>query len=154
MATKKKAPAKKAGAKKAGAKRSPSKKAAASKVTVKEAAAETPAATSNLPELVQEFLSQTSVMPSGSVSAKSRGLLDLRKRVTEINAKLTVSLEQLLETVNHIKPAAAPVENLPEDVKASIPTLKPEVRRFHGAKIPLYWFPLPWLSSACADKFG
>jgi hypothetical protein len=50
--------------------------------------------------------------------------------------------------------AAVPVDKLPEDVRQSIPALKPMVRRFHGAKIPLYWFPFPWLSSACADKFG
>jgi hypothetical protein len=79
---------------------------------------------------------------------------ELRKRVTELNLRPTVSLEQLLASANRIKPAALPVEKLPEDVKASIPALKPEIRRFHGVRTPLDWFPFPWLSSDCADRFG
>ena len=71
-----------------------------------------------------------------------------------MNLRPTVSLEQLLASANRIKPADLPVEKLPEDVKESIPALKPGIRRFHGVKIPLYWFPFPWLSSACADRFG
>ena len=81
-------------------------------------------------------------------------LSELRKRVIETNLRSTVSLEQLLASANRIKPAPLPVEKLPEDVKEFIPALKPEIRRFHGVKIPLYWFPFPWLSSACADHFG
>jgi hypothetical protein len=142
MATKKKAPAKKS-AKRAGAKKA-----------IKQAfAAEIPAATSIIPDLVQEFLDQTSV-PKGFVRSKQLPMLDLRKRVTEINLRPTVSLDQLLASVNRIKPAAVPVEKLPQDVKESIPALKPQARRFHGVKIPLYWFPFPALSSACADRFG
>ena len=70
------------------------------------------------------------------------------------NVRPTVSLERLADSINRIKPAEDAVKKLPEEVKASIPALKPSVHRFHGAKIPLYWFPLPWLSSACADRFG
>ncbi|WP_245485674.1 heme peroxidase family protein [Mesorhizobium sp. M5C.F.Ca.IN.020.29.1.1] len=59
-----------------------------------------------------------------------------------------------MASANRIKPADLPAEKLPEDVKESILALKPGIRRFHGVKIPLYWFPFPWLSSACADRFG
>jgi hypothetical protein len=135
MATKKKAPAKKA------AKRT------------RAAAADIPASTSNIPAQVEEFLKQTTVSKD-FVRPKQITLLDLRTRLTELNLRLTVPLEQLLATMNRIKPAPVPVEKLPQDVKGSIPALKSEVRRFHGVKIPLYWFPFPWLSSACADKFG
>jgi Animal haem peroxidase len=141
VATKKKAPAK-------------SKRSGATKAAKRtEETAAIPAATSALPEPVREFLKDTSI-PKGFVNANDIGLVDLRKRVTEINLRLTVPLEKLLASVNRIKPAPVPVEKLPEDVKESIPALKPGIRRFHGVKIPLYWFPLPWLSSACADRFG
>ncbi len=145
MATKKKAPAKKAPSKKA-----PAKKAAKRSPAT---AADMPAATSNIPVQVQEFLRQTSI-PKDFVNPKQLTLQDLRKRVNEFNLRTTVPLEQLLASVNRIKPTTLPVEKMPEDIKASIPALKPEARRFHGIKIPLYWFPFPWLSSACADKFG
>lgn len=140
MATKKKAPSK---SKKSGAKKAP-------KPVVEP---EIPAATSQIPGPVREFLKTTSV-PKGFVNPNAMALPDLRKRVADINLRPTVPLEQLLAAVNRIKPAALPIEKLPEDVKESIPALKPGLRRFHGVKIPLYWFPFPWLSSACADRFG
>ena len=40
------------------------------------------------------------------------------------------------------------------DVLRALRALDPAVRRFHGVKIPLYWFPGPLLFSPCADKFG
>jgi hypothetical protein len=60
----------------------------------------------------------------------------------------------VLATINRIKPARTPVEKLPEDIRASLFALKPRIKRFHGIKIPLYWFPFPWVTSACADRFG
>ena len=140
MATKKKAPSK---SKKSGAKKTPKQ----------EVEPEIPAATSEMPESVRQFLKASSV-PKGFVNPKAIGLPELRKRVTDISLRPTVPLEQLLASVNRIKPATLPIEKLPDDIKQSIPALKPGIRRFHGVKIPLYWFPLPWLSSACADRFG
>src|SRR6185503_6957114 len=90
----------------------------------------------------------------GFLNAQPITLSDLRNRVNERGLRPTVPLEQLLASANRIKPAPEPVEKLPDDVKASLPALKPQIRRFHGVKIPLYWFPFPWLASACADKFG
>ena len=142
MVTKKKAPAKQT-----------PKRLGATKATKRKAETANPAATSEIPEPVREFLKKTSI-PKGFVNPKPIVLSELRKRVTETNLRPTVSLEQLLASANRIKPADLPVEKLPEDVKESIPALKPEIRRFHGVKIPLYWFPFPWLSSACADRFG
>jgi hypothetical protein len=138
MVTKKKASAK-------------SKKTVATKAPKQELKPEIPAATSDIPEPVRAFLKATSIS-KGFVNAKEISLTELRKRVTESNIRPTVPLEQLLAAVNRIKPADIPVGKLPEDVKESIPALKPGIRRFHGIKIPLYWFPFPWLSSACADK--
>ncbi len=142
MTTKKKSPPKKS-----------SKRTVTKKAVKQGRAAEMPAATSGIPEQVREFLGQTSI-PRGFVRSKQLTLLELRKRVNEVSLRPTVALDQLLASVNRIKPAPVPVEKLPEDVKESIPALKPTSRRFHGVKIPLYWFPFPWLSSACADRFG
>ena len=140
MVTKKKAPAK-------------PKKVTKLKTTKLVTTAESPAVISELPEVVRQFLKETSV-PDGFVNPKQVALTDLKKRVTEDSLRPTVPLEQLLSSINRIKPAAVAIEKLSVDVRESLPTLKPAIRRFHGVKIPLYWFPFPWLSSACADKFG
>jgi hypothetical protein len=91
MVTKKKASAK-------------SKKTVATKAPKQELEPEIPAATSEIPEPVRAFLKATSI-PKGFVNAKEIALADLRKRVTEINIRPTVPLEQLVATVNRIKPA-------------------------------------------------
>jgi hypothetical protein len=112
-----------------------------------------PASTSNIPEPVRTFLKQTSI-PKNFVNARQLSLVELRRRVRDLNLRPTVPLERLIISVNRIKPAVVPVEKLPDDVAQSIRALKPVARRFHGTRIPLYWFPFPWLASACADKFG
>lgn len=116
-------------------------------------AANSSGSASNIPEPVRAFLKQTSI-PKNFINPKPVRLVDLRKRLSEINVRPTVPLERLVNSVNRIKPASLPVEKLPEDVLQSIRALKPWMRRFHGVKIPLYWFPFPGLTSACADRFG
>jgi Animal haem peroxidase len=155
MATKKKTPAKPETKKKAPAKSDATKKTTAKpSAELADAAVEAvPMIVSNIPVLVQKFLDATSV-PKDFINSKLLALGDLKKRVTEINFRPTVAVEKLLDSINRIKPAEVPIEKLPEDIQESIPTLKPTVRRFHGVKIPLYWFPFPKVSSACADKFG
>jgi hypothetical protein len=81
-------------------------------------------------------------------------LVDLRRRLNESNVRPTVPAERLLESINRIKQAPRPIQKFPEDVRESLLALKPGLRRFHGSKIPLYWFPLPWVISTCADRFG
>jgi len=65
-----------------------------------------------------------------------------------------VPAEEVLKSINRIRPSRRPIEKFPEEIRASLFTLKPLFKRFHGIKIPLYWFPFPWVISACADKFG
>jgi hypothetical protein len=134
MATKKKGPAKKA------VKRAPA------------AVAEIPAS-SDIPAQLKEFLKQTSI-PRGFDNPRPLSLPDLRRRVNELDLRPTVALEQMLASVNRIKPAPRPAEKLPEEIKESIRALKPGSRRFHGTKIALTWFPFPGLISLCADRFG
>ena len=81
-------------------------------------------------------------------------LLDLRKRMIELNLQPTVPFERLLASLNRIKPAPVPQDKLPEEFKASVRALKPETRRFHGVKLALSWFPFPGLISPCSDRFG
>src|SRR5215212_9185939 len=123
MATKKMAPTKGA------SKKSPaSKKATASAKSLSATALYVeepiPAVSTAIPEQVRAFLSETAI-PKGFVAAKQVTLTELRSKITENNVSLTVAPEQLLEAVNHIKQAALPVDRLPEDVKQSIPALKP-----------------------------
>ncbi len=113
----------------------------------------TPASASDIPPLVQKFLREPSTA-KGSRNPKPLNLGDLRRRLNETDVALTVPAEEVLTSVNRIKPARTPVEELPEDVIESLDTLKPRLRRFHGIKIPIYWFPLPQISSTCADRFG
>lgn len=47
-----------------------------------------------------------------------------------------------------------PVPLPPEDILRALSALEPGVKRFHGVKIPLYWFPGPLIWSPCADKYG
>jgi hypothetical protein len=48
------------------------------------------------------------------------------------------------------KPAPTP----PEPVIESLKALEPPLKRFHGMKVPILWFPGVLLRSPCADKFG
>jgi hypothetical protein len=114
---------------------------------------DSPAASSPLPISLRTFLNETSI-PKKFVNAKPLKLSDLRKRVMELNLRLNQPLERLLPSVNRIRPAAVPQDKLPEEFKASVRALKPGTRRFHGAKLPLSWFPFPGLISPWADRFG
>jgi hypothetical protein len=90
-----------------------------------------------------------------SPNPKPLKLPDLERKLVEQNIKPTVPTKKFLEALNKINPNAnLPIPKLPEELKRSLETIKPEVKRFHGAKISLLWFPFPWLFSPCADKFG
>ena len=106
-----------------------------------------------IPDQVLKFL-KNPVVTKAALTKKKVGLTDLRRKLNDLNIRPTVSLERLLESVNRIKPPQVPEDKLPEEIRASIKALKPETRRFHGTKIALTWFPLPWFFSPCADKFG
>lgn len=82
-------------------------------------------------------------------------MASLEKKLVDFNIKFKSPLKGLLAAVNKINPnALLPVDKMPDDLKKSMPSMRPEVKRFHGAKISLGWFPFPSFSSPCADKFG
>lgn len=79
----------------------------------------------------------------------------LEKRLIEFNIKMPVPVKKLLTTINKINPdALLPIEKMPEDIRKSLTVLKPVIRRFHGIKLNLAYFPFPTIISPCADKFG
>ena len=64
-------------------------------------AAETPSSAAGIPLQLQAFLSNTAI-PKGFVNLKKLTLLDLRKRLVELNVQPTVPLEQLLTALSRI----------------------------------------------------
>jgi hypothetical protein len=106
-----------------------------------------------IPEQLRAFLDNPAI-PRGFSARTKLGLSDLRRRLTELNVRPTVPIDKLLPALNRIKPARVPAERLPEEVRASVRALKPEARRFHGTKVELTWFPFPFVTSPCADRFG
>jgi hypothetical protein len=115
---------------------------------------ETPAATTTIPTELQEFLAQPAA-PKGFVNRNPLSAEDLRRRLIDKSVRATVSPDRLVAAINRVKPrAAVPEERLPEEVRSTVRALKPNLRRFHGAKLALSWFPFPGLISSCADRFG
>jgi Animal haem peroxidase len=79
----------------------------------------------------------------------------LRARLKSMKLNPRLAPATLLKAVNAINPVALqPFAKLPEEVRASVPALAPAIKRFHGAKASLGWFPGPALASPCADMFG
>jgi hypothetical protein len=132
-----------------------SKKRGARKAAVRAIAPSiaTPVQAAHIPVQLSEFFKHTSI-PKGFVNPQQLVLTDLRKRINELSLKPTVGLEQLLASVNRIRPAPVPIQKMPEDIKASLQVIKPGVRRLHGIKLDLSWFPFPGLITSCADRFG
>jgi hypothetical protein len=71
--------------------------------------------------------------------------------------KAPVALETLSPArrrtmVQRLVPKPAPTP--PEPILKSVQALQPPVKRFHGMKVPLRWYPGGLLTSPCADRFG
>ena len=81
--------------------------------------------------------------------------VDFRERLRELKIRLSVDEARVLASINKITANIdQPVINLSREVQATITSLKPETKRFHGAKVSLAWFPFPWVISPCRDMFG
>jgi heme peroxidase len=79
----------------------------------------------------------------------------LKRQLAKLEVTPSVEPKRLLESLNRINPKAGiSTEKMPEEIRASVAALKPTARRFHGTKVPLIWFPFPWISAPCSDKFG
>jgi hypothetical protein len=90
-----------------------------------------------------------------AIKVTKEEVAELAKTVQRLKIRTTAKIEDFARAVKNINPIAlVPIEKLPEDVKASLSTLKESTKRFHGAKINLLWFPTVMRASPCADKFG
>lgn len=86
---------------------------------------------------------------------KPNELVKLSNRISELNIKPKVSLEKLAEALKRYNPkGVVSIESIPQDLKASLQSLKRDVGRFHGAKANLLWFQRNAVNSPCSDKFG
>lgn len=112
-----------------------------------------PGSTARVPKQLKEYLESTSI-PKDYVNPAKVLLPDLQRRVKNSKFMDRVPVEKLLDSVNRIKPAPAPEEDLPEEVRVSVRALEPGVRRFHGTKLELSWFPIPRVISPSSDRFG
>lgn len=62
----------------------------------------------------------------------------LRERLQKSGLRATVDEKRLFESIQRFKPlASARFSKLPQERRESIAALKPEVKRFHGAKVNL-----------------
>ncbi len=87
---------------------------------------------------------------------KVADLSTLRDRTKQFALKTTVDEKQLLQSIAKFVPTdrTPKFDSLPVDKIQSMRALKPDIKRFHGAKVDLAWFPRPWIVSQCSDKFG
>ena len=142
--------------KKPAPKKAPAKKAVPKKANSKPPQAKAPGVVNTGPALpaAEEMLVKT-MNAKQTPNPKPIKLAELEKRLLEFNVISKINVRKILATVNKINPEAVfPVAKMPEDIKKSITSLKPQTKRFHGAKISLAWFPFHWIKSPCADKFG
>ena len=71
-------------------------------------------------------------------------------RVPETLEKLSPDVRR--EIVKRLIPRPDPLP--PESILKSLKALEPPIKRYHGVKVPIRWFPGPLIVSPCADKFG
>ena len=119
----------------------------------------TSSASPTIPPTPQPFAEeQLTSRPAAQARAVGRQRVsseELTRRLRELNIRPTVSRPQLLTVINRIRPdAAVPIARLPLEIRETVETLRPRLRRLHGAKVSLAWFPGSVVFSPCADKFG
>jgi hypothetical protein len=77
------------------------------------------------------------------------------RRLAALGLPRRLDAQPMLAAIaRHEKGAAAAVAAQPEDVRASVPALRPETKRFHGAKVSPAWLPAQLTSPSAPDRFG
>lgn len=131
------------------------KKAIKKAPVVKNNTEKKPELEANLKPTVADEILAKGVLGKAKQSTTRFKMQELETKVVELNIRSAVPLKKLLASINKINPnALVPVEKMPEDIKKSLKVLRPGMKRFHGIKINLGYFPFPWVKSPCADKFG
>jgi len=106
-------------------------------------------ATSRTPKSDVKRVRDAAVLKRGP-QAPNTSAFKTPTRVPQRLDKLDVSARKRLVKKLIPRPEPAPQADVAKTVKA----LEPPVRRFHGTKVPLRWFPRTLTASSCADKFG
>jgi len=81
--------------------------------------------------------------------------IELPNLMTRFSIKPTVALSKIEKAIFSIKNRQEnTIAKLPSDVRASLRFMKKDVKRFHGAKASLAWFPWRFRFSRCRNRFG
>jgi hypothetical protein len=94
-------------------------------------------------------VADTAVRSKGPRLANTPAFKPIRKAPASLES-LSPGGRRRLVTKLVPQPEPAPPQRVIKFVRA----LEPPIKRFHGTKIPLPWFPPGLLHSPCADKFG
>src|ERR1051325_1330138 len=89
--------------------------------------------------------------------AKIPGLGDIHLNIGGIKAEDVVKLftkEERVVSLRRLIERQVDLPALTEERDISIRALRPDLKRFHGAKLSLAYFPQSQVSSPCADKYG
>lgn len=113
------------------------------------------------PTLIDPAIAEPAiVIPESAISRRFKNksplnLKELDRRLARLKMSPVIDKKKLIASLNRINPAAAiPIAKLPDERRKSLRSLKPSIKRFHGAKLSPFYFPFPWLTSPCANKFG
>ncbi len=95
-------------------------------------------------------------MPDFNFPFNAQQLIEFTKKLDDLKIIPTVELPRIAETISKINPnALPPIIKLPVDIREGIAKVNPDtVKRFHGVKLNLDWFPGGIVFSPCANKFG
>jgi hypothetical protein len=96
-----------------------------------------------------KLVRDTAVLKRGAPSPNTSAFKTPPRAPAALEKLGTAARKKLLTKLLH-HPEPAP----PADVALAVKALEQPVRRFHGTKVPLHWFPRPLVESPCADKFG
>ena len=90
-------------------------------------------------------------------NGRGNGAVPVSAKASRRPTRAPVSLQELdigerKKLVTELAPSPEPSPAM--EVAETLRALEPPVRRFHGTKVPLHWFPRRLVDSPCADKFG
>lgn len=84
---------------------------------------------------------------------------ELRKKIPQLISKFDIKptvemnkIEDAIIQIQKLQPKSTVI--LPSDARASPRFMRGDIKRFHGIKASLSWFPVKFTKSKCRDRFG
>ncbi len=144
------------GSKKDSSKKNVSKKAPAKSVSPKKSTSpDLPSVKGTADEGRAQQILREGLLGNSSQAAGKKKLADIEPMALQMGMTKPEERQPLAAAVNKINPAASvPIKDMPEDIRGSLKNIRASSKRFHGIKLNLGYFPFPWITSPCADKFG